>query len=273
MYLGKEGLCKVEEGDRGWRIQYIDRDPVVLAKQAALKRKEKLERTDEERQMKMAEKMNAEKGLIESTATGLLRDADAAPLRFAIKKRKMTPAVPTDAGPAGEPSVFDAAAAKAASAAPPPAAAAPATAAAPPPQLSALEKIRLEEEATKEKRNRREDWLAVGIVVRISNKKLADGKYHKKRAVVLAVVDTFLAKVRVLDLGDVLEIDQAHLMTLVPPRNAPVLLVNGAYRGERGVVVSHDKDEFITQVRLTSGINQDRTVSADDDDVCELHEA
>lgn len=30
-FLGKEGKCVVEETDKGWFVQWIDRDPKVLA--------------------------------------------------------------------------------------------------------------------------------------------------------------------------------------------------------------------------------------------------
>ena len=33
LYLGKEGKAVVDETERGWYIQYIDRDPKVLARQ------------------------------------------------------------------------------------------------------------------------------------------------------------------------------------------------------------------------------------------------
>lgn len=32
-YLGREGLCTVDETPKGWYITYIDRDPKTLAKQ------------------------------------------------------------------------------------------------------------------------------------------------------------------------------------------------------------------------------------------------
>ncbi|KAJ3145432.1 hypothetical protein HDU89_007057 [Geranomyces variabilis] len=49
MYLGKEGLCEVDETEKGWFIKWIDRSPETLAKQDAILKKERLEKTDEER--------------------------------------------------------------------------------------------------------------------------------------------------------------------------------------------------------------------------------
>ena len=32
-YLGKSGICEVDETPKGWFLKYIDRDPDVLARQ------------------------------------------------------------------------------------------------------------------------------------------------------------------------------------------------------------------------------------------------
>lgn len=54
-YLGKEGLCEVDETEKGWFIKWIDRSPATLAKQEAIMKKERLEKTDEERAQKALE--------------------------------------------------------------------------------------------------------------------------------------------------------------------------------------------------------------------------
>lgn len=54
-YLGKTGQCIVDRGEKHWYIKYVDRDPKVLARQAAAARKEKLTLDDEERNTKMIE--------------------------------------------------------------------------------------------------------------------------------------------------------------------------------------------------------------------------
>lgn len=48
-WLGREGMCKVDETERGWYIAYIDRDPATIEKQEKLKKKEKLDTDDAER--------------------------------------------------------------------------------------------------------------------------------------------------------------------------------------------------------------------------------
>jgi DNA/RNA-binding protein KIN17 len=46
-------------------------------------------------------------------------------------------------------------------------------------KLSAAEEFIIEEMKLKEKRNRRDYWITPGIVVKVMNKDLADGKYYK----------------------------------------------------------------------------------------------
>jgi len=36
-YLGKEGICEVEETEKGWFIKWIDRRPETLARQVNIK--------------------------------------------------------------------------------------------------------------------------------------------------------------------------------------------------------------------------------------------
>ena len=48
-YLGKEGKVTADETEKGWFIQYIDRDPRLLAKQAAMDQRKVVEYDQEER--------------------------------------------------------------------------------------------------------------------------------------------------------------------------------------------------------------------------------
>ena len=49
-YLGREGICMVEDTPKGWFITYIDRDPEVLAQQRRLEKMDRVERDEDERQ-------------------------------------------------------------------------------------------------------------------------------------------------------------------------------------------------------------------------------
>lgn len=54
-YLGREGLCRVEEGEKGIFIAWIDNSPEALRRQEALRRKERQDRGDEEMEQRMIE--------------------------------------------------------------------------------------------------------------------------------------------------------------------------------------------------------------------------
>jgi len=49
-YLGREGICRVEEKDDGLYIAWIDDSPEALKRREALRRKEMMDRGDEERE-------------------------------------------------------------------------------------------------------------------------------------------------------------------------------------------------------------------------------
>lgn len=58
-YLGREGICRVEENEKGIHIAWIDKSPEALRRQEALRRKEAQDRDNEEvEQMLIQEQIN-----------------------------------------------------------------------------------------------------------------------------------------------------------------------------------------------------------------------
>ena len=51
-YLGREGICRVEEGEKGFFISWIDNTPEALQRQEAIRKKDRMDRGDEEREQK-----------------------------------------------------------------------------------------------------------------------------------------------------------------------------------------------------------------------------
>lgn len=49
-YLGREGLCRVEEDEKGLQIAWVDNSPEALRRQDAIRKKERQDRGDEERE-------------------------------------------------------------------------------------------------------------------------------------------------------------------------------------------------------------------------------
>ncbi|GKZ33036.1 hypothetical protein AbraIFM66951_003890 [Aspergillus brasiliensis] len=51
-YLGREGICRVEETEKGLFVSYIDRSPEAMRRQEALLKKERQDRGDEEQEQR-----------------------------------------------------------------------------------------------------------------------------------------------------------------------------------------------------------------------------
>ena len=49
-FLGREGICRVEEEDKGLMVAWIDNSPEALRRQDAIRKKERQDRGDEERE-------------------------------------------------------------------------------------------------------------------------------------------------------------------------------------------------------------------------------
>lgn len=55
-YLGREGICRVEEGERGIEVQWIDDSPEAVRRREDIKRKEKLAKGDEDLEARLLER-------------------------------------------------------------------------------------------------------------------------------------------------------------------------------------------------------------------------
>jgi hypothetical protein len=87
--------------------------------------------------------------------------------------------------------------------------------------------------------DRKDYWLHRNIIVRVVSKKLADGKYFKRKAIVDRMIDKYTAEVEVLDSdpdtrdgGDILRLDQDDLETVIPKEGKQVRILNGRERGQ-----------------------------------------
>ncbi|KAI9768432.1 MAG: hypothetical protein M1840_004841 [Geoglossum simile] len=52
-YLGREGLCRVEDNEKGLHISWVDNSPEALRRQDAIRKKERQDRGDEEREKRL----------------------------------------------------------------------------------------------------------------------------------------------------------------------------------------------------------------------------
>ena len=91
------------------------------------------------------------------------------------------------------------------------------------------------------------------MCIKVINKKLKDGKYHKKKGVVEKVKDHFIGEIRMLDSKHVLRLDQQMLETVIPKEGGRVRLLQGSHRGKDGSVRRINADRFSVSVQVEGG--------------------
>ena len=109
-------------------------------------------------------------------------------------------------------------------------------------------------------------WLYRDIIVRVINKKLANGRYYRRKAVVDKVIDEYTAQVTVMGgednrdedrdiAGDVLRLDQDDLETVAPKKHLDqkVRMVRGEYRGRKALTVALDRKNYRASLKLKDG--------------------
>ncbi|PMD43462.1 hypothetical protein L207DRAFT_509991 [Hyaloscypha variabilis F] len=110
-FLGREGICRVEEDDKGIHVAWIDNSPEALRRQDAVRKKERQDRGDEEReqaaireQVIRAQKDAEERGETElDEAERELKRAEGEKIKLSFGAKPAAAkvdAIPTDAKPA-----------------------------------------------------------------------------------------------------------------------------------------------------------------------------
>ncbi|CAD7080958.1 unnamed protein product [Hermetia illucens] len=269
-WLGRTGQCIVDETEKGWFITYVDRSPEALEAQEKVKKKEKMDKDDQERMMEFIEKQieKAKKEEPETVYTELKKDEDA-PLKLDIKlstKRKPeTEVLGTTSKRALDSDNRDDSIFKK----PKPSTSRSSSKT---DKKSALDEIMKMEETTKEKKNRKDYWLAEGIVVKFISKAF-EGKYYKQKAVVLEVIDKYRGKIKFLDSGEKIKADQAHLETVIPAIGKPVHVLNGAYRGCIAILRELNENKFCVTIEIAKGPLKGRIVNnVDYEDISKIHD-
>ncbi|KAK3610513.1 hypothetical protein CHS0354_008941 [Potamilus streckersoni] len=280
-WLGREGKCNVDHTEKGWFVQYIDRDPETIRKQEALKAKEKMDLDDAERAARYIQEQiervaKLEKNVTETEFTELKRENEEEKVAFNLGASKKEETVK----PVVSENPLKAAAISSSSSSKPTSRSSSSASSvssqreshqepkAGQKRKSALDEIMEFEEKKKEKLNRKDYWLHPGIVVKVITKKLGD-KYYKQKAVVQDVVDLYGGVIKLLDSGDKLKVDQTHLETVIPAKGKPVLIVNGAYRGEAAVLDDIDTEAFSCTVSISKGPLQGRVLdNVPYEDIC-----
>ncbi|CAI2181177.1 8439_t:CDS:2 [Funneliformis geosporum] len=103
-HLGKEGICQVDDTQKGWFVTWIDNSPKALARQEAIMKKERSEKDEEERtrkliedQIERAKKEAADLGLDEKeTYTDLKRESEEEKIKLNLSLAKPANSNTTD---------------------------------------------------------------------------------------------------------------------------------------------------------------------------------
>lgn len=253
-HLGRAGIAMADETEKGWFVTYIDRSPEVLERQEKLARKEKQDKDDAERQMEFIQlqiERDAKAGT-SSQYTEMKRDNDDDKIKIEIKSLKVNKDAVLKPGAIldkrkNEENDGDSSRAKKTKTNDNKR------------KLSALDEIMQIEEQKKEKANRKDYWLAEGIVVKLITKALGD-KYYKEKGVVVDVFDKYGARLRLLESGKVVKVDQKHCETVIPAIGKLIKVLNGAYRGSNAYLKSINEDNFCVSLEIASGPLKGREV-------------
>lgn len=279
-YLGREGVCVVDETEKGWYVTYIDRSPEVLERQAKAARKEKQDKDDEERHMDYINKQVEKAALCtkknNTEYTELKRENEEEKIKLSIKSskvkseqtsirninKKLEIKTVLDAEHGdnkndhifAKPSISKICNKKSESR-----------------KRSALDEIIKMEESKKEKLNRKDYWLAENIVVKIITKSLGE-KFYKQKGVVTNVIERYACIVQLLERNEKVKIDQDYCETVIPCIGKLVKVLNGGYRGCTAYLKTIDEVNFCVSIEIASGPLKGRLVEkVQYEDISKLH--
>lgn len=273
-WLGREGKCVVDETEKGWYVQYIDRDPETIGMQEALVRKEKMDRDDQEKMMAFIEKqiekgkecaksdspvftefvrpVEEDKIVVNLNLEGKRIEGNRTLVSSNPLKNDYNKGVSSSAGNKNKDSKEHKNKVERRKA-------------------SALDDIIKYEESKKKRTNRNDFWLVQGIIVKVVEKSLGD-KYYKKKGVVTQVLNKYVAIVSMFDSRHKLKLDQLHLKTVIPALGRPVRVVNGAYRGYSATLKELDERKFCATIEISSGRLKGRIIDkVEYEDICKVH--
>lgn len=128
-----------------------------------------------------------------------------------------------------------------------------------------------ENEMKKKRMYRKSSWLQKGIIVKIINKQLGNGKYYKQKGVVEEVLGGGVALIKMIDMNDKLKMDQSQLETVIPNIGGKIMIVNGMYQGSTGILTAINEAKYSVQIKITSGDNEGRVTWEEYEDVSKIN--
>lgn len=253
-HLGRSGQCDIDETEKGWYITWIVKDQDTLDKEAALAKKDKLNKDYEERQREyidaQIEKAKQQSSLDEGEfeATELIKAEDEQ-VKLDLKFKSFTKV--QDSTKTETKNVFKGVQSLKTTDKDPDKSKDEAKR-----KQSALEEIMEQEKKRKKvedaKVKKERSWLRKNVIVKVVTKSLGD-KYYKKKGHVREVIDDFAALVVMTETGAKVKLDQDHLETVVPQEGREVVILWGDFEGETAVLKKIDTDNFSASVKVETG--------------------
>ena len=264
-WMGRKGICNVDNTEKGWFITYIDRDPVKVQKQKNLLRRQKVEKDYEERhQQIISEQIERGKQLENKDKVDTIEEGDDKTKEFkkesdekkiaftlpCVKPQTKAPEASTsglklsnqlkNVDKSDTISVCSSKSSKRKLGSKETQS-----------KKSALDQIIEEQEKLRQKSEKFDIWLLKGIVVKIITDSLGD-KYYKAKGVIEKVEDKYTCILRTLETNDVLKLDQKHVETVIPQIGRKVVVLRGLYRGLEATLTEVNYDKFCVKIRIDS---------------------
>ena len=256
-YLGRTGKCKVDETERGWYIQYINRNADGVEGRETKRKRDKAALDDETRlerslRKRAKEAASALKGDKEEQATNLVRNSTDEKIVVRLGKSDQQKKLTKDVFGLAVSSKFNEKSKETTSTKR---------------SMSAMEEIlfhqeklkRKEEEAAKKEVAKKEKvmeedvpWITKDIAVRVLNRDLAKGRFYKQKGIVLSTQE-FVAKIEMYEDGKRIRIDQDDLETVIPKIGKKVLVLCGKRKGSVATVISLDKARYKAVLETSDG--------------------
>jgi DNA/RNA-binding protein KIN17 len=279
-WMGKSGICTVDLIDDEWWITYIDRDPETLERQRKADKKKKMDKDDEERLLdfidqqierdkKRKEGTEETEEEEEAKCAEFIRENEDEKIKLELKLfKKPDPPAPLQPPPLKMPRIDNSDTMSVKSYKSTSSMRSDVSTSS---KKSALDEIMEQEERHKERKNRKDHWLAEGVVVKIITKSLGE-EYFKQKAVVKEVLDKYRAKIKVLETGEKFKVDQEHLETVIPKIDGRVRVLNGAYRDAIGILKKIEMTKFSCSIEIERGTFKGRVISCPYEDVSKIYD-
>lgn len=223
-YLAKTNRVTLEETDKGNYITYLDKDPLKLARQKAMRDKEVMDISEQEkierrvqRQLEYA-KSTLDSSTEESTAESnlLQRPSDEKSLAFTVVAKAQ-------------------------------------------PKRTLPKPNSVPIKAPKKRRVVESFWIRPGIIVKVLNRDLDSGRFFKKKAVVTTVEEGGIAVLTMVKCQSILRLHQDQLETVIPGFDKTVTILSGSHAGSTGVIIDVIREDFAVYVKV-AGISEPLTL-------------